>query len=573
MRTASALLRIVGAAALTLGLCLAAAAAEPGLLHWFDDNGRPNGQARVAVELLADAASHGLDPQDYAAATLRQALLQASSGAPPEPGAAAQLERSLTVSMQRYLAELHSGRLDPRQIQLGYRAVPGDGFDAAAMLQAALAAQRLPDAVHEAAPRVPLYERLREALARYRALAEHPAWRQALPPLPTAAARKRAKPEPVPDYPGLALLAQRLFALGDLPLLPADEPVRFEGLLVDALRAFQQRHGLAVDGQLGKATLAQLQVTPAARVRQIELTIERLRWTPVMQGPRMVVINIPEFVLRAYEVRDGRIRVIEAMKVIVGQALDKRTPLFNEDMRFIEFSPYWNVPPSIARHETLPQLRRDPGAFEREGFEFVDMGGRSDRQLSAANLEAVSAGALRIRQRPGPRNALGDIKFVFPNRDHIYLHHTPGTQLFARERRDFSHGCIRVEQPVALARFVLQGMPEWTEDRIRHAMARGESNTLRLAEPVPVLIAYATTLVKAGRVHFFDDIYGQDRLLEAALRRRVRQPGRRRTQRGLLGRRLLRRDLLGRCLLRRRLLGCRCLGRGLLRDGLLRRSG
>jgi L,D-transpeptidase YcbB len=227
-------------------------------------------------------------------------------------------------------------------------------------------------------------------------------------------------------------------------------------------------------------------------------------------------------VLRAYEVRDGRIRVLLEMKIIVGKALATSTPLFDEDLRFIEFSPYWNVPPSIARAETVPQLRRDPRYFDREGFEFVAPDGRVDTTLSEAKLDAVSAGQLRIRQRPGPRNALGDIKFVFPNRDNIYLHHTPATQLFERDRRDFSHGCIRVEQPVALASFVLQGMPDWTEDRIRQAMGKGESAILRLAEPVPVLIAYGTTLIKQGRIYFFDDIYGQDRRLDVALRQRTR---------------------------------------------------
>ena len=226
------------------------------------------------------------------------------------------------------------------------------------------------------------------------------------------------------------------------------------------MKSFQQRHALDADGVIGAATLARLQVAPAARVRQIELMLERLRWTPLLQGPRMVVINIPEFVLRAYEVRDGRIRVQREMRVIVGKAYDTRTPLFDEDMRFIEFSPYWNVPPSIARNETVPRLRRDPAYFEQQGFEFVAGDGRVQTVLTPQALDAVLAGQLRIRQRPGERNALGDIKFVFPNSDNIYLHHTPATQLFERARRDFSHGCIRVEQPVELATFVLQGMPQ-----------------------------------------------------------------------------------------------------------------
>jgi len=471
------------------------------------------------VEVLAAAASHGLEPQDYAAVALQQAVTQATQGPPPEPAAIAQLEQALTSAMQRYLADVHGGRISPRQVDQRFNP-RRDEFDPAAYLQAALAARRLPEAAREVAPRMPLYEHLREYLARYRKLVDHPAWRRTLPPLPVGQRGRDGKLEPRQDYAGLELLAQRLIALGDLAPGLAVSP-RFEGPLVEAVKGFQQRHGLAADGVIGKATLTQLQVTPATRVRQIELTLERLRWTPLMRGPRMIVVNIPEFVLRAYEVRDGRIKVLLEMKIIVGKALDTSTPLFDEDMRFIEFSPYWNVPPSIARAETVPRLRRDPGYFDREGFEFVAPDGRVDAALSEAKLDAVRAGQLRIRQRPGPRNALGDIKFVFPNRDNIYLHHTPATQLFERDRRDFSHGCIRVEQPVALASFVLQGMPEWTEDRIRQAMGKGESATLRLAEPVPVLIAYGTTLVKQGRIYFFDDIYRQDRLLDIALQQRA----------------------------------------------------
>jgi murein L,D-transpeptidase YcbB/YkuD len=209
------------------------------------------------------------------------------------------------------------------------------------------------------------------------------------------------------------------------------------------------------------------------------------------------------------------------MNVIVGKALDTATPLFDEDMRFIEFSPYWNIPISIARAETIPKLQRNPAFFEQQGLEFVSNSGQVSRTLSNANLDAVLRGQMRIRQRPGPKNALGDIKFVFPNNDNIYLHHTPAPQLFKRERRDFSHGCIRVEEPVALARFVLRDMPEWTEARIEEAMTKGESATLRLKEPLPVLIAYTTALADdKGKVYFFADIYQRDPPLDKALQQR-----------------------------------------------------
>ncbi|MDP3085318.1 MAG: L,D-transpeptidase family protein [Rubrivivax sp.] len=508
-------------AALGIGLaCSCAAAADDPL--WFEA-GRPGDQAHQAVQLLGAAASHGLEPRDYNADALRQAVAAAATrSAPLEAARVMRLDQALTDAMQRYLGDLHSGRVDPRQIHHNFRPARRDAFDARSALHAALAASRLPEAAAEAAPGLPLYGRLREVLARYRAM-DDAAWHEPLPSLPGGSPSRVGKLDPGQAYAGLAPLAQRLLALGDLApdAGPAMPLLRYEGVLVDAIKAFQQRHGLVVDGVVGSATMAQLKVTPAARVRQIELTLERLRWTPLMQGPRMIVVNIPEFVLRAYEVRDGRIAVIQEMKVIVGKALDTRTPLFDEDMRFIEFSPYWNVPRSIARNEIVPRLRRDPGYFTREDFEFVARDGRVQSELSPADLDAVLAGELRIRQRPGPRNALGDIKFVFPNHDAIFLHHTPATALFARDRRDFSHGCIRVEEPVALATFVLGAMPDWPEDRIRQAMGTGRSQTLRLAEPVPVLIAYGTVLFKSGRVHFFDDLYGMDRVLDMALRRRL----------------------------------------------------
>ena len=500
-------------AAIVLWLCFGSSVAAQGG-QWFDRD-KPGAQAHEAVAVLANAASHGLVPQDYSAAVLAKAVAGAAQGSPLDADGVARIEEALTAAMERYLADVHTGRIDPQKIRHNFSPPQRTPFDAALYLEAALAAGRLRDAAFEAAPRLPIYAKLRGALAAYRARIDHAAWRMPLPPLPDG---QTAKLEPGQAYAGLAPLAERLVDLGDLPPgLPL--PALYDEPLVGAVKAFQLRHGLSADGVIGKATLAQLQLTPAVRARQIELALERLRWTPLTQGPRMIVVNIPEFVLRAYEVQDGRIRVQEEMKIVVGKALNTRTPLFDEDMRFIEFSPYWNIPPSIARAETVPRLRRDPGYLARQEMEFVLASGRVERSVSAGLLDAVLAGKARIRQRPAPINALGDIKFVFPNHDNIYLHHTPATQLFERDRRDFSHGCIRVEHPVELAKFVLKNMPDWTDDRIRTAMSRGESATLKLPEPVPVLIAYGTALVKDGRTFFFDDIYRLDRVLDAALRR------------------------------------------------------
>ena len=490
---------------------------------WLHE-GQPTPQAREAVKLLEAAPSHGLLPQDYGAAPLREALTALQHARAADEATAQGFEQAMDAALQRYLHELHAGRVDPAALHPHWKAhqAPAD-FDAATVLGDALARGQVASAVDAAVPPLPQYQRLREALARYRTLESDPAWAQPLPPLPAPGGRGSARLERGRDWRGLLLLAQRLQALGDLPP-GAVLPPRYEGALVEAVQRLQRRHGLKDDGVLERATLAALQVPPARRVRQIELALERLRWTPLLQAPRMVVVNIPEFVLRAYEVREGRVALRREMKVIVGKALDTRTPLLDEVMRAIEFSPYWNVPPSIARGELVPRLRRDPGHWTREGFEFVAPDGSVQTGLTPARLDAVLAGSLRIRQRPGPRNALGDIKFVFPNSENIYLHHTPAVGLFARQRRDFSHGCIRVEEPVALASFVLEGQPGWDEPRIRAAMERGESSTLRLQRPLPVLIAYGTALVKDGQVHFFDDLYGHDRVLDAALLMRAVPP-------------------------------------------------
>ena len=498
-----------------LALLVLAGAAHMASAAAFIEAGRPTLAAHQAVKVLSDAGAEGLLPQDYNAQRLAQAVNGANQGAPLDASTAAQLDSALTAALHRYLGDLHSGRVDPRQVHADFKIESLERIDPVAYLGTALDSPQLADALRAAAPRLPLYASLRDALVQYRGLAEHPAWAAPLPALPQ---RKLALGQ---AWSGLTQLTQRLTALGDLTE-DTQPPATYDSSLQDAVKAFQKRHALAADGVLGKATLEQLAVTPAERVQQIALAMERLRWTPLHQAPRMIVVNIPEFVLRAYEWQDDKPSVQLTMSVIVGKSLKTRTPLFDEDMRFIEFSPYWNVPPSIARSETVPRLRRDPAYFQRQGFEFVASNGQVITALSSANLDAVLRGQMRIRQRPGPLNALGDIKFVFPNDSNIFLHHTPAPQLFQRERRDFSHGCIRVEGPVALAQFVLQGDLAWTPARIREAMARGKSSTIRLAEPLPVVIAYSTTIVKNGRVHFFADLYGNDQLLEQALRQHTR---------------------------------------------------
>ena len=476
---------------------------------WFEA-GRPTADVAVALEVLADAAAQGLNPADYRAQELIQAFDGAGSvGAAPE--VMSRLDTELTAALELYLADLQHGRLSPETLKHRFKAPTSERFDARRHVIQARQAGLLAAGLRLAQPQVPMYEAVRRAMEAYRAMGDHAAWQRAFPPLATRSLK------PGQTWEGLPLVAERLAALGDLT--PGSMVVEhYDEILVEGVRRFQERHGLEPDGVLGPATLEALNVTPAQRVKQMALTLERLRWTPLLHGPRMIVVNVPEFVLRAYERKAGaEVELNLEMRVVVGRALDTRTPIFLEDMRFIEFSPYWNVPISIARGETLPRLRRDPGYFSQQGFEFVSRDGTVTTALSDTAIDAVQRGEWRVRQRPGPRNALGDIKFIFPNDQNIYLHHTPAPQLFARARRDFSHGCIRIEYPVKLAEFVLKHSPEWTTERIEAAMSGGRSRTLRLQEPIPVLISYSTVVVKNDKVYFFPDIYQQDALLEQAL--------------------------------------------------------
>ena len=510
------LLRVLFVTALTLALSGRIAYAQE--LLWFSE-GKPTAQAQEAVKLLEAAAEDGLNPQDYQSDQIRAQLMAISrQGAAADPIQSVQMDQSLTLAMERFLSDLAIGRVTPQSVHEDFDDAPVRNFDAPAYLRQALASGNLSQAVAQAAPKFPLYPLLKQWLVKYRQMQDDPAWQGKLS-VPAG-----NKLEPGQRYPDLPVLRQRLILLGDLPQDSPSlmNPDLYDGQLVEAVRSFQQRHGLTVDGVIGRQTLDALNVTPSARVRQIELSMERVRWTPLQHGDRLLVVNIPGFTLYGYETDgQGNINVQLEMRVVIGKALRHSTPLFDETMRYIEFSPYWNIPPSIARSETIPAIKRDPGYFARQQLEFVDSAGKVHTTVTQSLLEQVQAGKARIRQRPGPHNALGDIKFVFPNNMNIFMHHTPATQLFSQSRRDFSHGCIRVEHPVDLAKFVLAKDDSWDEQRILSAMGSGRSNTTALKDPVPVVIAYSTVMARNdGKISFYADIYGHDQRLDKALRQR-----------------------------------------------------
>jgi len=481
---------------------------------WVENN-RANSLAQEVIGILADAEAEGLNPSDYDVMALQQQQRALGEWFGADPASAQSFDATLTMAVLRYLNDVSLGRVTAKDVHQNYDTRSSRAFVAAELLNAALTAPMrgttFAGVMAEAAPNFPLYPALKRALAKYRNLMAHPAWSE---PLAMPMGNKLERGD---SYSDLDRLQARLVLLGDMPeLLPAKT---YDQQLVQAVESFQGRHGLLVDGLIGPQTLDALNVTPSQRVAQIALSMERLRWTPLQQGDRLIVVNIPGFTLYAYELdAQGKLNIQVEMRVVIGRSLNHRTPIFDEDMQFIEFSPYWNIPISIARSETIPAIERNAEYLANQGMEFVDRQGNVSLAVSAEKLRAVRDGQLRIRQRPGPNNALGEIKFIFPNNQNIFLHHTPATQLFSRSRRDFSHGCIRVEDPIALAQFVLQDEPQWTIDRIREAMTAGTSRTIKLRTPLPVLIGYSTVIARDSKVYFYPDVYGHDRSLDQALR-------------------------------------------------------
>jgi len=276
-----------------------------------------------------------------------------------------------------------------------------------------------------------------------------------------------------------------------------------DGPLVEALRRFQARHGLAAQGVLDADTVTALNASAADRVREIALNLERWRWQPPAAPGRSVLVNIPTFELHAYA--DGREAL--TMRVITGKP-ETPTPVFGQDMTAVVFSPYWNVPTNIALDETMPAVLRDPSYVRRMNLEVL----RGDEVVDPQRVDwRRDATRVSFRQRPGAGNALGLVKFLLPNSFNVYLHDTPTAALFLRPQRALSHGCVRVQQPEALARWVLEGAPGWTRERIAAAMRAGRERAVPLAEPIPVGIVYFTVWVDGdGTVEFRPDVYRHD---------------------------------------------------------------
>jgi len=481
-----------------LAVSSSAAALNDSTLLWFRD-GNPTTQAIALQRELAGAASRGLNPLDYRL--------------PPTP-----TDTDLTSMAERFASDLSRGRVSPEQ--LGYDLdVPRAPLDEKAVVGTLASSTDLPQALDALEPQLIHYRLLRAALARYRALAA------AGVRLPAPSQTKVSPGEP---YTGAPELRELLQALGDMPATTAavaTAPV-LDTPLQDALRRFQARHGLEADGVLGRATYRALSVPLEQRVTQIELAMERIRWLPLPLDSPPIIVNVPQFRLFAFRTTSDRAQDILQMDVIVGADFKgRRTPVFAADMRYVVLQPYWDVPRSILVKEMLPQIASDTSWIERNGYEIVR--GQTDASPVVAptpeNIALLARGALRLRQKPGPTNALGRIKFMLPNTHQVYLHDTPARAMFSRSRRALSHGCIRVADPMALLAHVMRNDPSWTDEKREAALANTSSVRVPLIAPVRVFILYGTALAtEAGTVMFFDDIYEQDAPLLEKLRRSSR---------------------------------------------------
>ncbi|MEM7022207.1 MAG: L,D-transpeptidase family protein [Pseudomonadota bacterium] len=463
---------------------------------WLDTSG-PTGRATALAGVLRTADENGLNPEDYDAAIIA-ALLAANATEQH-----AELELRLSLGLIEITSDLASGRLEPNKVNPELFVYPQE-VDPAEVIRAAARAPDIVAFVASYEPAQPEYARLKAALADYRERAATDSW-STIDDGPTL------KPDMVD--PRVAQLRDRL----NLPAAPGADPNLYDEALVEAVEAFQVLHGLEQDGKVGKNTLAALNVPIDDRIRQMVLNLERRRWMPDDRGDRYVFVNLADFELK---VVDGPKTVFDT-RVVVG-APYHRTPVFSEEMTYLELNPYWNVPPSISRRELLPKIKEDPNYLASHNFELLSDWSDNATVLNPQAIDWTTVSADRftykLRQGPGEGNALGRVKFMFPNQINVYLHDTPARTLFAKDQRSFSHGCVRVEDPETFASFVLAKQPGWSLADIKSAIGTGERQVVGLETPLPVHIAYLTAWVnKDGSMHFRRDVYGRDEILAAAL--------------------------------------------------------
>ncbi len=473
---------------------------------WVDEDGL-NGNGKELLKAIEEGTAQGLNPEDYKLQYLYHLKKKTEK---EEAGleSFSNLEKEYTAAYLKYSSHILRGRINPEELDALWVTSRREK-DLAAHLQQAVEEEEITASLETLEPKFTAYEDLKSALKKYEEIEQQKnEWK----PLPDDLV---LRPGDSSEY--VVQLANRLYLLGDLENKP-EEKTNYSEPVATALAAFQKRHGLKQDSVVAENTLAMLNIPARQRVEQIKLNLERLRWLPERPEGRHLVVNVPEFKLYIYEGIDSTL----SMRVIVGEAYNSTTPIFNDSIEFIAFSPTWTVPLSISTEEMLPKLRKDPGYLTSRNFKLYESWdeGASELDPYKVKWQRVKADDFpyKIVQQPGPNNSLGRVKFMFPNKMDIYLHDTPADYLFNQNERDFSHGCIRVEKPAELAKYLLQekgmGMAE-----VKSKLNLPEPENVVLQEKVPVFIEYRTAWMgPEGKIHFREDIYGHDQKQIAKLK-------------------------------------------------------
>ncbi len=447
------------------------------------------------VEAIDDSRSHGLEPADY-----HLALLSA-------PGKLSDKEVYATDAYLTLGGHLLGGRIDPVSLEPTWNA-KGRSRDLPAYLLETLQTTPPSESLAQLAPSQPRYTRLREALLHYNEVLARGGW-------PTVSGRGLLKPGQSAGW--VPSLRARLQASGDYHGNYDDETY-YDAELVHAIKTFQQRSNLEPDGIVGPITLRKLNLSAQDRVNQIKVNLERWRWLPDEMGYRHLRVNIADYRLEAHEGAE----VTEIFDVVVGRSY-RQTPIFSGSMSYLVLNPWWEVPHKLARLDLLPKFQQDPGIIRELGYHILDRQGQPVDPYSV-DWKAVTSSSFpyRVRQEPGEKNALGRVKFMFPNEHAVYLHDTPSRDLFIKVRRDFSSGCIRVSDPLDLASWVLKGTPSWDEARLLEVVASGRETVVRMKERIPVHLLYWTVVVndETGDIRFIEDIYERDVRVWAAIQNR-----------------------------------------------------
>ena len=460
-------------------------------LAWQDKKKR-----KELIQIIQQIGDEGLNPEDY----LLQSLLKyQSSEKNLSDNDWVDYDLLLTESLVRLAYHMRFGKADPNNLDKDWNLNRSlENTDPVKLIQSVIDSDSIQTFIDKTIPRQPFYKRYKKALAKYRRIKEQGGW-QTVPSGPTL--------KPGMDDSRITLIKHRLKVTGDYSEIFSEPANHYDSIFEEAVKSFQTRQGLKVDGVIGKNTLRAMNVSIEDRIDQIRVNLERGRWLfKDIQGD-FLIVNIAGF--QAFLVRDNK--VVWDAKVMVGKTY-RKTPIFKSEMKYIVFNPAWTIPPSILRKDILPEAAKYPDYIRKKGFEVLDRDGRS---VDPASVDWPAFPAKNfpytVRQPPGPQNALGRVKFIFPNSHFVYLHDTSHRELFVHPERAFSSGCVRIENPMKLAELLLNDQEEWDQQRISKVIESNKTQIVNLSKPLPILLLYWTVMVdQEDQVSFRKDLYNRD---------------------------------------------------------------